>query len=196
MTGTDLSLIIPAVEDNVVNDVTLTDQYDYVRFDISSFSATISAPQLHYKSLNSFVFSVLLGESPNEVGKYPILVSLKPHQRNPVSQIRNGEKDHTTDFLGCKCIQIQGEYNAHPEVSDDVHDSVFMSIAIDSPRVIFYGEVYPYIFNLINNLLGVNQYVITEEEYAAMQNNNRMSFYLKYFNDFRKNKVNIVGMIG
>ena len=190
----DISLIIPTVKDNVVNDVTLTDQYDYLKFNVTSFAVAISAPQLHYNALTTFAFSVLFGEMSNELGKYPIVVSFKPHRRNPVGQIRNGDRDHTTDFIGCQYIQIQGEYNAHPEVSDDVSDSIFMSIGIDSPRFIFYGEVYSHLFNLVDNILGASQYVITEEEYAAMQNNNRMSFYLKYLNDFRKNKVNIVGV--
>ena len=163
MSVSDVSLIIPTVEDNVVNDVTLTDQYDYLQFTLSSFAVTISAPQLHYNALTTFAFSILLGDMSNDQGKYPIVVSFRPHRRNPVGQIRNGDGEHTTDFLG-----------------------------IDSPRLIFYGEVYSHLFNLINNILGVNQYVITEEEYAAMQNNNRMAFYLKYLNDFRKHKVNIV----
>lgn len=178
-----------------MNDVTLTDQYDFLQFNLSSLAVTISAPQLHYNALATFAFSVLLGDMSNDQGKYPIVVSFKPHRRNPVGQIRNGDRDHTTDFIGCQYIQIQGEYNAHPEVSDDVSDSIYLSIGIDSPRIIFYGEVYFHIFNLIDNLLGTSQYVITEEEYAAMNNNNRMSFYLKYLDDFRKHKVNIVGAV-
>ena len=46
---------------------------------------------------------------------------------------------------------------------------------------------------MIDNVIGNNQFPIRKEEYKAMQESNRYSFYLKYFNDFREVKKNVVG---
>ena len=46
---------------------------------------------------------------------------------------------------------------------------------------------------MIDNVLGANQYTIRKEKYKKMKESNRSSFYLKYFNDFREVKKNVVG---
>ena len=69
---------------------------------------------------------------------------------------------------------------------------MFLNIVLVSPTLIFYAEVYPFLFTFIENVLGVNTYTITEEEYHATQNSNRQQFFLKYFNDYRQIKKNIV----
>ena len=67
-----------------------------------------------------------------------------------------------------------------------------MTVSLSNVRCIFYPEVYNELFTMIENVLGVNQYSIRKEEYKEMQESNRLSFYLKYFNDFREVKKNVV----
>ena len=69
---------------------------------------------------------------------------------------------------------------------------MFMALSLSNLRCIFYPEVYPTFYAFIMNVLGENQYTVREEEYSAMQKSNRSLFYLKYFNDFRENKRNVL----
>ena len=69
---------------------------------------------------------------------------------------------------------------------------MFMTVSLSNARCIFYPEVYNELFTMIENILGVNQYPIRKEEYKAMHEANRSYFYLKYFNDFREVKKNVV----
>lgn len=90
---------------------------------------------------------------------------------------------------------LKGDYYYHSTISDDVQDQVFLSMTVNEPSFLFYAEAYPYLMTLIENILGVNQFTISEEQYHAMQNSNRFFFYLKYFNDYREIKRNIVGLL-
>ena len=189
----DISFIFPTTKDNVVNDITLPNQYDHVKLKISNAFIEINGPENHYKGNGAFTFNILLGEQKGTPGEYPILVSFKHHQRHPINQIRSGQQlDHYTDFLGCESILLKGDYNYHSTISDDIQDTMFLNIILVSPTLIFYAEVYPFLFTFIENVLGVNTYTITEEEYHSTQNSNRQQFFLKYFNDYRQIKKNIV----
>ena len=69
---------------------------------------------------------------------------------------------------------------------------MFMALSLSNIRCIFYPEVYPTLYSFIMNVLGENQYTVREEEYLAMQKSNRSLFFLKYFNDFRESKRNVL----
>lgn len=124
---------------------------------------------------------------------YPILLSFKPHQLDPVGQIRNGQNTtHFTPFCGCESITLNGEYWYNGVVSDDCQDSLYLTLNVLFPRLVMYAEVIPAVMVLCDNILGVNLYTVTEKQYQEMQNSNRFVFYQKYFEDFRETKRNIV----
>lgn len=185
---------MPTVEGNVVNDVTRLDEFNHVKLDIASLLVEISAPELHYKSNGCYSFTVLLGGDNKATGRFPVLLSFKPHKRHPMGQIRNGQKeDHALEFLGCESLLLKGDYYYHPIVSDDATDSVFLNLSLSNIHCVFYPEIYETMFNLIMNVLSDNQYLVSEEDYHSMQNANRWLFYYKYFCDFREIKRNVVG---
>lgn len=191
--ASDLIVYVPTVEGNVVNDVTRLEEFNHVALDVSSLLVEISAPELHYKSNGCYSFTVLLGGDNKASGRFPVLLSFTPHKRHPVGQIRNGQKaDHALEFLGCESLLLKGDYYYHPVVSDEVTDSVFLNLSLSNIRCILYPEVYNTMFNLILNVLSDNQYLVSEEDFHAMQNANRWLFYYKYFCDFREMKPNIV----
>ena len=193
VTFSDLSAIIPTTHDNVVNDVTLPQSFDHLKLNVSEAYIEINGPDNHYKGNGCSSFSVVLGSQKNTAGTFPILLSFRHHDRHPINQIRSGQKgDHYTDCLGCESILIKGDYHYHSVVSEEVQDTMFLTILLASPNLILYAEVYPFLLTFIENILGVNMYTVTEEEYHATQNSNRQFFFLKYFNDYRQVKKNIV----
>ena len=98
----------------MVNDVTRLDEFNHVKLDIASLLVEISAPELHYKSNGCYSFTVLLGGDNKATGRFPVLLSFKPHKRHPMGQIRNGQKeDHALEFLGCESLLLKGDYYYH-----------------------------------------------------------------------------------
>lgn len=193
----NLSMIVPVTKDNVVNDVTIPQHFDHLKLDLSAAYVEINGPVNHYNENGVFDFNVVLGEQKPSTEKYPILVSFKHHERHPLNQISHGQQSsHYTDCLCCESILVKGSYHYHSVVSEDVQDSMFLTVIMTSPTLVLYAEVYPFIQNFIENVLGTNQFTVTEEEYHSMQNSNRQSFFLKYFNDYRQIKKNIVLLYG
>lgn len=199
----DVSVILPNTPNNVVNDVSLTDQYDQLHLDVSSAYVEVNAPVSHYKGNGCYSFNIVLGQHLSTDGtlpslsdiaeNYPILLSFKPHQLDPVGQIRNGQNTtHSTPFCGCESITLNGEYWYNGVISDDCQDSLYLTLNALFPRMVLYPEVIPAVMVLCDNILGVNLYTVTEKQFQEMQNSNRFVFYHKYFDDFRETKRNIV----
>ena len=189
----DISIIFPTTHDNVVNDITLPQHYDHLKLRVSSAYIEINGPNNNYKGNDCFTFNILLGEQLASSGAYPVLLSFKHHERHPLNQVRSGQKeDHYIDCLGCDSLMIKGDYHFHGVISEEVQDTMFLTIIMSSPKLIFYAEIYPFLLAFIENVIGVNMYTITEEEYHATQNSNRQSFFFKYFNDYRQHKKNVV----
>ena len=65
----DFTAVIPNTPGNVVNDVTLKDQYDHLQLHVSSLYVEINAPVYHYKANGSYSFHILLGQRLPTDGK-------------------------------------------------------------------------------------------------------------------------------
>ena len=65
----DLSIIIPNTPNNVVNDVSLTDQYDQLHLSVTSAYVEINAPVSHYKDNGCYSFNIVLGQHLSTNGR-------------------------------------------------------------------------------------------------------------------------------
>ena len=115
----NLEMYIPTEHDNVVDDVSMLNQYNHLKLYISSFFVEINAPQYHYQSDGCYGITLMMGNMDKATSEFPIVASFKPHQRHPVGQLRNGVREgHYTDFLGCEALLLKGDYYYHPIVEE------------------------------------------------------------------------------
>ena len=112
-------MFIPTEHGNVVDDVSMLDQYNHLKLDIASLFVEITAPVSNYKSNGCYGITLIM-DSPDKIpGYFPIVASFRPHRRHPVGQLRNGNHEgHYTEFLGCEALLLKGDYHYHPVISE------------------------------------------------------------------------------